>query len=255
MSVRTAAILVIGNEILSGKFADRNVHFIANQLASIGIALRRVIVCPDEVAVIREDVRLLARTHDVVFTTGGVGPTHDDLTYQSVAAAFDVPTVREARLEALIRERFGEKTSTQHLRMAEIPEGSELLVGGDIRWPTVCKENVYVFPGVPEIIVAKFAIIVRHLDDGTRFFHGDVFLHCDEFEIATELDAVDARFDDVNIGSYLNWKGQDYRVRLTFEGTNPARVQAAMDELLTALDPHVVQRVEAARALEINRSE
>ena len=251
MKVRTAAVLVIGNEILSGKLADRNVHFIANQLASIGISLRRVIVCPDEVSTIRDDVRQLSATHDVVFTTGGVGPTHDDLTYQAVAAAFDVPTTLNAELEGLIRERFGEKTTVQHLRMAEVPEGSELVVGKNIRWPTVCKGNVYVFPGVPEIIVAKFASILARLDQGIRFFRSDVLLLCDEFEIATELDAVDQNFDDVQIGSYLNWKGEVYRVRLTFEGTSRSRVQEAIDALVATLDKaliHDVSKVETLRA-------
>lgn len=246
---RTAAVLVIGNEILSGKFADRNVHFIANQLASIGIALRRVIVCPDEIAVIRGDVLLLSQSHDVVFTTGGVGPTHDDLTYRAVAEAFGVETVRNAVLERLIRARFASSTTAQHLRMADIPEGSELVTGDPMRWPTVCKENVYVFPGVPEIIVEKFATIAKRLDDGTRFFRGNIYLHCDEFQIAADLDDVDAAFADVSIGSYLNWKGVDFRVRLTFEGTNPIRVQSAMDALLERLDSTLVQSVTAAEQL------
>lgn len=249
MRIRTAAVLIVGNEILSGKFADRNVHFIANQLLSVGHALRRVVICPDEVDVIAEDVRMLSEQHDVLFTTGGVGPTHDDLTYQAVAVAFGVETQRDEALERLIRERFKEHTQAEHLRMAEIPEGSALVYGHDIRWPTVLKENVYIFPGVPEIIVSKFSSIAAHIDIGTRFYRGDIYLACDEFEIASELATVDANFDEVRIGSYLNWKGEDHRVRLTFEGTNRNLVQAAMQAFLGQVEKSVVARINDAEQL------
>src|SRR5690606_18667646 len=144
---RTAAALIIGNEILTGKVREANVQRLAHELFRLGIAFRRVIVCPDDVDTIARDLRELREAHDLVFTSGGVGPTHDDLTLPAVARSFDRPLVRSPIIEGLIRGYWGERATEGHLRMADVPEGAELLSTGDVPWPVVCVENVFVLPG------------------------------------------------------------------------------------------------------------
>ena len=154
---RTAAALIIGNEILSGKIADTNTTFLARALFELGIELRRVVVCPDEVDAIGSDLTELRATHDLVFTSGGVGPTHDDVTIEGVAASFGRPVVRSVAVEKMIRHYYGDRANEAHLRMANMPEGAEMIRSSEAPWPTVVIENVFVLPGVPEIFELKLA--------------------------------------------------------------------------------------------------
>ena len=124
---KTAAILLIGNELLSGKTRDENAHWLAKRLFQLGVRLSRVEMVPDDVPVVAEAVRRLSEANDWLFTSGGVGPTHDDMTIPSVAAAFDVPVVRAPELEAGLRGHYGERITDGHLRMADAPEGYALV--------------------------------------------------------------------------------------------------------------------------------
>jgi molybdenum cofactor synthesis domain-containing protein len=232
---RTAAILVVGNEILSGKIPDANVAFLAHELFTLGIALRRVVVCPDDVDVIARDVDALRRTHDVVITTGGVGPTHDDVTIAGVAAAFGRPVVRPPHLVAMLTAHYAERLTEGHLRMAGVPEGAELLASPEIRWPTPYVENVYVLPGVPELVKLKFPLIRARLEDGASFVSRAVYTLCEEGEIAALLDRVVAAHPDVAIGSYPQWRGEDYKTKLTFDGRDPVAVDRAVADLISGI--------------------
>lgn len=149
--LRTAAALIIGNELLAGKIQDANVAVLARDLFDLGISLRRVIFCPDEIEVIAEDLNALRHSHDYVFTSGGVGPTHDDVTVAAIAKAFGQRLVRSEPIEALLRDYFGERCSERHLRMAEVPERAKLVTAARNPWPAVRVENVFILPGLPEI--------------------------------------------------------------------------------------------------------
>jgi molybdenum cofactor synthesis domain-containing protein len=241
---RTAAALVIGNEILTGKIQESNVAFLAKELFALGVRLRRVVVCPDEVSVIAADLTALREAHDVVFTSGGVGPTHDDVTIEAVAQALDREVVRSAELERLVRGYFGARTTEEHLRMADVPAGAELIRSGEMPWPTVAVENVYVFPGVPEIFRAKFPVIRDRLRTDAPFVSRAVYAHADEFELAPLLDAVAAAHPAVAIGSYLRWGKADYRVKLTIDGSDRSAVDQAVEALLAGLPPDQLHSVE-----------
>ncbi|MBC7173399.1 MAG: competence/damage-inducible protein A, partial [Polyangiaceae bacterium] len=141
---RNAAALVIGNELLTGKIADENTPYLARTLFSLGITLRRVVICPDEIETIAEDLNALRGSHEHVFTSGGVGPTHDDITLDAVAHAFGVELIRSVEMSDMIREHFGTRTTEEHLRMANLPRGSRLVRSGKFFWPTVVMENVFV---------------------------------------------------------------------------------------------------------------
>ena len=162
---KTAGIILIGNEILSGKIADANAAYLCRELRALGVDVRRITVIPDEVQLIAEMVAEFSRDFDVVFTSGGVGPTHDDVTIEGVARAMAVPVIRHPTLVELLERYYRGKVTEAALRMAEIPEGAELVGGETVRFPTVLMHNVYVLPGVPEIFRAKFEALRERFRD------------------------------------------------------------------------------------------
>jgi molybdenum cofactor synthesis domain-containing protein len=241
---RTAAALVIGNEILTGKIEEANVAFLAKELFALGVSLRRVVVCPDEVDVIVRDLDALRTAHDVVFTSGGVGPTHDDVTLEAVAKALGRRIVRSAEIEAMIRSYFGERTTEGHLRMADVPEGASLVRTGAMPWPTVEIENIYVFPGVPEVFRAKLPVLRDRLRADAPFHSRALYTTSDEFDIAAPLADVARAHPTVTIGSYLRWRETNYKVKLTFDGSDAAEVDRAFEAMRAAIAPDALVRVE-----------
>src|SRR5690606_490333 len=157
---------------------------------------------PDEIALIAEEVRALSATHDVVFTSGGVGPTHDDLTVDAVALAFGVAVDRVPHLEELLTRYYGERLTEGHLRMARAPVGARLIDGGELPWPTIVMENVWVLPGVPQIFAMKMAVVKTELSAGAPFITREVFTRLDEGTLKPHLDAVVAAHPLVAVGSY-----------------------------------------------------
>ncbi len=241
---RTAAALVIGNEILSGKIADTNTNFLARGLFELGIELRRVIVCPDEVDTISKELSELRATYDLVFTSGGVGPTHDDVTIEGVAASFGRPVVQSEAVAKMIRHYYGDRATEAHLRMANMPEGAEMIRSSEAPWPTVVIENVFVLPGVPEIFELKFTDLRKRLDQGQEFHSQSVFTLSGEGEIAGLLERIAKKFPGVMVGSYVKWKAQDYRTKVTFDGNDADAVSKAADMLVEELAPDLFVRRE-----------
>jgi molybdenum cofactor synthesis domain-containing protein len=241
---RTAAALIIGNEILSGKIADTNTAFLARGLFELGIELRRVVVCGDEVDTIRTELNALRSSHDLVFTSGGVGPTHDDVTIEGVAAAFGRPVVRSEAVENVIRHYYGDRATEAHFRMANMPEGAEMLRSAEAPWPTVVIENVYVLPGVPEIFELKFTDLRKRIDHGHEFHSQAVYTKSGEGEVASLLEEIARGFPGVMVGSYVKWQAEDYRTKVTFDGNDPEQVASAADMLVEKLDPALFVRRE-----------
>ncbi len=221
----TAAVLLIGNELLSGRVADANLPFLAGRLFELGVALTRAEVCADEPAAIAGSVRRLADACTWVFTTGGIGPTHDDVTMEGVALAFGVPVIVEPTLEALIRGHFGDACLPAHLRMAWAPEGATL-VGRDGGWPTVRMRNVFVLPGVPSILQRKFERFAGQLRQAP-LHRVTLAFRADEALLAPLLERTAAVFETVRIGSYP----QPDRVLVVFEGESAEDVGAARDDV------------------------
>ena len=241
---KTAAALVIGNELLSGKVEEANVHVLARTLRGLGIELRRVVTVLDDLDVIAHEVKILADTHDWLFTSGGVGPTHDDVTVLGVARAFGVPVVENPMLRAMLREHYKERCTPGHLQMALVPSGATLESSEAVRWPTIRYANIWLLPGVPEIFRMKLAVVVERLAGGVGFVSRSVFTKMDEGDLKALLDDVVARFPDVGIGSYPKWSDPTYKTKLTFDGREPERVDAAKDAFIALLPPGEPQRVE-----------
>lgn len=234
---RTAAALIIGNEILSGKIADTNTTFLARGLFELGIELRRVVVCPDEIDIIARELDELRGAYDLVFTSGGVGPTHDDVTIEGVARSFERPVVQSEAVAKMIQHYYGDRTTEAHLRMANMPEGAEMIRSSDAPWPTVVIENVFVLPGVPEIFELKFSDLRKRLDDGREFHSEAVYTLSGEGEIASLLERIAEAFPGVMVGSYVKWKADDYRTKVTFDGNDENAVKDAADMLVAELAP------------------
>jgi len=243
MRQKTAAIVVIGNEILTGKSEDKNGSFLIGELYRLGVALRRIVIIPDEVEQISKAVSECSAGYDYVFTSGGVGPTHDDLTIEGVARAFNKPVVRNPELAAMLRAYFGEGADEARMRMADMPEGSELIRGGSIRWPVLATENVYVLPGVPELFRSKFEAI-RERFRAEPYHVAAIYTRQDEFDIAPRLDGVASRFPSVDIGSYPTFTSEEYRVKITIESKDADAVELARAALLESLDQSAIARMD-----------
>jgi molybdenum cofactor synthesis domain-containing protein len=241
---RTAAALVIGNELLSGKVRDANVIELARLLRRLGVDLRRVVMVPDEPDLIAAEVAALARDHTFLFTSGGVGPTHDDVTIASVAAAFGLDVAPHPALEALLREHYRERLTPGHLAMARAPVGATMLQTDDVRWPLTVVRNVWVLPGVPEIFRLKLGIVEAHLGADRPYLSRAVYTNLDEGTLKPMLDLVVAEHPEVAVGSYPTWSDPSYRTKLTFDGKDAAQVERAFDAFVGQLPPGEPQRVD-----------
>ena len=247
----TAAVLIIGNELLSGKVQESNLIVLSRELRALGVRLTRVVMIEDDVATIAREVAELSAQHDWLFTSGGVGPTHDDVTLAAVAKAFGVAIERREELASLLRGFYGDRCTEGHLHMADVPAGTELVseVDGDPdlvevgagktrTWPAILVKNVFVLPGIPQVFQMKIPAVRAKIKKSHRapaYLSRAVLTDMDEGHLKPLLDAVVAKFPDVEVGSYPAWYGAPYRTKLTFDGRDEARVDAACDAFCATL--------------------
>jgi len=239
----SAGLVVIGNEILSGKVEDSNSPFLAAQLRAAGVSLERIIVIPDEIDVIAATVREYSAAYDLVFTSGGVGPTHDDLTIAGVAAALGRKVVRHPDLEAALREFFRGVVDESRLRLADVVDGTELLTDGNLKFPTFLVGNIYVLPGIPEIFREKVKAI-RHRFTTDPFHLRVVYVREQETAIAVHLNRTLEAYPELLLGSYPKLNNPEYKVRLTLESKDLGYLEGALGKLLELLPAEAVVRHE-----------
>jgi len=239
---KTAGILLVGNEILSGKIQDANAAYLCRELRALGVDVRRIAVIPDEVGLIADEVAVFSREFDVVFTSGGVGPTHDDVTIEGVARAMGVPVVRHPTLVDLLQRHFQGRATDAHLKMAEVPEGAELVTGGSLRFPTLLMRNVWILPGVPEIFRQKFeAIRERFRDEPIHLCN--VFVRMSEGTLADYLNRLLEDFPLLLLGSYPEFSNPEYQVKVTLESRDRDYLDRARADFLGRLPRESVVRV------------
>ncbi len=246
MLAPTASLIVVGSEVLSAKVPDENGPYLAKRLRQLGVELRSLSVVADRLDDIVEAVDRERRRAGWVFTSGGVGPTHDDVTVAAVARALGRPLVRHAGLEAVIeaihrRQHGGEPAPEAALRMAVVPEGTTLV--GDQGYPTLLCGNVFMLPGVPRFFRWQFDRVAALLG-GAPFRLAVLYLTVREERIAGPLDAVARAHPQVEIGSYPQFEDLDHLVRVTVESRDLAAVRAAVAALLAALPAGSVLRSE-----------
>lgn len=244
---RTAAALVIGNELLSGKIQDTNSHDLACFLRSLGVVLARIVTVPDDLSVIAAALGELRARFDLVFTSGGIGPTHDDVTIEAVALALGRATRRDESMQRALRHYYGDRCTEDHLRMATVVEGTELYFGEDGRapWPVMTLGSMYLLPGVPQLFRMHLDLLRSRLaGDEPRFVLASVYCRADEGLLKPHIDAVVQRFSDVSVGSYPRWFDEEFSVRITFDGVTAPRVGEAVDALIERIPPSWLVRVE-----------
>jgi len=228
----TAALIIIGNEVLSGRTQDANLHYIAKALVDCGIRLREVRVVADDEAAIIKAVNELRALHRYVFTTGGIGPTHDDITNECVARAFGVPLRRDPRaVERLLRQIKPENLNEARLRMATLPEGCELIDNPVSHAPGYILGNVYVLAGVPRIMQAMFDGLKAGLIGGARILSLSVTLYGSEGLIAAQLAAIQAGHPELEIGSYPFTRDGVYGTAIVIRGIDRAALDTAGGEV------------------------
>jgi molybdenum cofactor synthesis domain-containing protein len=242
--VPRAGIIVIGNEILSGKVVDANSPYLCRELRQLGVDVDRIVTIADDVDVIAREVRAMSDAYDFVFTSGGVGPTHDDLTMDGVAKAFGLPVrIYESIVERIERAQGGQAANESLIKMAALPQDCVLIDAGDLWFPVVVVHNVYVFPGIPELLRRKFESI-RARFQGVPFVLRRVYVRRRESDIAAELHALLAEFPELLLGSYPRTGEAEFHVLLTLESRDSLYVQRALDSLLTRLPQDAVHKVE-----------
>ena len=201
----TAALLVIGDEILSGRTKDENIGYVAEYLTNIGVDLKEVRVVPDEESEIVAALNALRARFDYVFTTGGIGPTHDDITADAVAKAFGAPIDHDPRVVEILRARLAQTGGVMNearMRMARLPAGAELVLNKISAAPGFRIGNVIVMAGIPQVMQAMLEYVTPQLKTGAKMLSETVRADCREGDIGTELGAVAAAHPGVVIGSY-----------------------------------------------------
>jgi len=247
----TACVIVIGNEVLSGRTRDANVAMIGAGLAELGLRLREARIVPDDRTAIIETVNACRARYDYVFTTGGIGPTHDDITAACIAEAFGVALERNAEAVRRLRAHYGDGDLNEaRLRMANIPAGAELIDNPVSQAPGFRMANVYVLAGVPRIAKAMFDGLKHGLRGGQPVLSRAVSADLREGDMAEALAAIQDAFPDVDLGSYPFLRNDRLGVSIVARGVDAARLEAAIARVaaaMTALGGTPVMRDAAAR--------
>ena len=252
----SAAIIIIGDEILSGQTRDTNTSYLAAKLHGIGIKVQRVSVIPDKKDVIAREVSYFSKTYSIVLTSGGIGPTHDDITYEAIAQAFDDCLIYNDYLVRFVEEWFKTKDREKPcFKLAQIPGKAKLNfdVEGQNKFPIVSVGNVYVFPGIPELLQRGFETVGEHLFrqlSSGRFYNRECFVACRETEIAHLLNDLVKKYSEVAFGSYPKLKHSYYKTKITIEAESPELADRVYQEAACLLPVIKFDQTPPALAME-----
>lgn len=234
------AVVLVGDEILSAQVRDENLFYIIDRLSEAGYETGEARIIRDDVEEIARTFRELAGKYEYVISAGGVGPTHDDVTLDGVARAFDVPLALNEQMREFLSGHHGSEMGKSVVKMAMLPEGSEVDTGNDRRWPLVRKENCFILPGLPRALRDKIDRIVAKLPLLDRSWIARLYLVAAEDVIADWLGELQERYPSVAVGSYPVLDEERYSTRLTFKGRDSEAVRAAFDEAAKVLARYLV---------------
>ncbi|MBI4843292.1 MAG: competence/damage-inducible protein A [Nitrospirae bacterium] len=238
----TVGIIIIGNEILSGKVQDVNSHYLAAELRGAGADVRRISVIPDSVSEIGDESRLFSGLYDYVITTGGVGPTHDDVTMEGIAKGFGAGLVRHPLILEVLSSLY-EPVNDAVLKMADVPDGSEIIFRSGMRFPVVRFRNIFVFPGIPEYLRKKFPLVKEHFVSSPIYLK-KIYLKVRESDVAPALSRVSAENPAIDIGSYPVLNNEEFNLLITLESRQKDLLDAAFRSLKGLLPAQRVVRTE-----------
>lgn len=234
MANKTAALLIIGNEILSGKTQDKNLNYIARKLGDMGIDFTEVRVVKDIKESIAGAVNALRKKYDYVFTSGGIGPTHDDITIESIAYAFGVPVVEHPEARKMLEEYYKNRDSelnSARLRMAQVPKGAELINNPLTSAPGCKIENVFILAGIPSIMQVMFDYASQYLAQGRKVISETISCNLVEGDIASPLEEIQKKYPQTEIGSYPFVFQGKYAVSLVVRSIDNDSAKKAADEI------------------------
>jgi len=239
---KTAGIVIIGNEVLSGKTQDINSHFFCTELRRLGVEVLKISTIQDEIELIGQEVATFSQRYDYVFTSGGVGPTHDDVTIDGIAHGFGLKVVRHPDIERRMRQRLGNQVNEARLRMANVPEGAKLLATEALFAPIVNIRNVYIFPGIPSILQERFHAIKEMFRD-TPYYLKNVYVRYGEGVIAEMLNELLVKFPQLMLGSYPVLDVPEYKVKVTLESKDQSYLDQALQAFIASLPNDAVHRI------------
>lgn len=238
------AAVIIGNEVLNAKVTEQNGAHLIQRLRQRGVPLRMLMFVPDEIDLIVDAVSRARSVAKWVITSGGIGPTHDDVTVRAVSLALGRRVVRVPSLAEEVKRHYGDRMSAEALRLADAPEGAELLTRDGAWYPVLSCCGVFMLPGVPQLFRLQLETVLVRLP-GTPFYVRSLYLTRGESELAAALDTVALAMPDVAIGSYPQFEpGLDHRVKVTVESLDPAKVEEASRRLLASWPADALVRVE-----------
>lgn len=239
MSNPTAAILVIGNEILSGRTQDANILFIAKKLSSVGISLAEARIVPDKEEMIINTIQSLAQQYTYVFTTGGIGATHDDITAVSIAKAFNKDVKFDEKAVQILKDYYQEQINDTRLRMALIPENAGLIANPVSAAPGFNIENVFCLAGIPAVMQAMLDGLIPKLETGTPYYTKTVKSFVLENDIANDLTVIQQKFTNLDIGSYPSFLAPGkFGVSFVIRGTDPNIIEHATTAVCDMINAH-----------------
>ncbi|MCX8028049.1 MAG: molybdopterin-binding protein [Thermodesulfovibrionales bacterium] len=241
---KNAGIIIIGDEILSGMVRDTNSHYIIEQLRDIGIETERVIIIRDRIDEISQSVCEFSRSYDVVFTSGGIGPTHDDVTIDAISKGFGVSTKIDNILLEHLKRIIGKEPTDVQKRMALIPDGAEVIAHNDIGLPLIKFKNIFILPGIPQCLQRKMIYIKKILETGQRMYIKQVYVNEYESAIALTLSDITERIRGIKIGSYPVLGNNDYKVMVTFSSYNIEDVNTSAEYFIRSLNAEKVVKIE-----------
>ena len=239
---KTAGIVIIGNEVLSGKTQDINSHFFCTELRRLGVEVLKISTIQDEIELIGQEVATFSQRYDYVFTSGGVGPTHDDVTIDGIAHGFGLKVVRHPDIERRMRQRLGNQVNEARLRMANVPEGAKLLATEALFAPIVNIRNVYIFPGIPSILQERFHAIKEMFRDAPYYLK-NVYVRYGEGVIAEMLNELLVKFPQLMLGSYPVLDVPEYKVKVTLESKDQSYLDQALQAFIASLPNDAVHRI------------
>ena len=242
---KSAGVVVIGNEILSGRTQDLNISYIGKKLEGLGIILSEVTIIPDIENDIANKIKEYSEKYDYVFTTGGIGPTHDDITTASIAKAFNVNLVRNKDAVNQMEKHYqSSKLSEARLKMADIPEGAILINNLVSGAPAFKIQNVFVLAGVPEIMRSMFDSLVEHLVSGPPILTASVCTNLTESKLANGMSKIQEECQTVSIGSYPFFKQGNLGVNIVLRSTDKGLLlgqQKLIEELIHSLKGQILE--------------
>lgn len=238
----TAGILVIGDEILKGQTEDTNSRYLAKEIYQMGVKVKKISVIGDVVNEVSEEVKLFSKSFDKVITTGGIGPTHDDITFEAVAKAFNEPLVLDPTLQKLCMKFYNTtNVNIPGMKMAFIPQSAKLNFKSNISsqpliYPNISIQNVYLFPGIPELLIRTFSSVKDCIfRDNEHYFTECLYLNTAESDIVQILDTVVRQHPEVQFGSYPKLCNKHYQVKLTVESDSEQSTRLAYEKLVQLL--------------------